>query len=113
MQIKLCKDCEVYPAETGNGVVCSQCLYGVAKAVDGEKPLTKAEEAHLALSRLVANGHCTGKEALEAWDKFKNRPRPKFFGKRKAEAETPEEKHIRLALIAEETRKLYPKQFGS
>src|SRR5574338_831486 len=111
--IVLCRDCEVYPAETGNGIYCRQCLYGAPKSVDGEKPLTKTEQAHTLLSQAVANGKASGTEALVYWQQWVNRPKQPFFPRRKAQEETEEEKRLRLAKVAEETRKLYPQSFAS
>lgn len=109
-QVQLCVDCEVYPALV-NSSLCFQCKYGAGRSVDGEKELTKTEKAHVALSKLVANGHCSGVEAQSAWDEYKNRPKTPFFGRRKVEQETPEEKRARLEAIAQMVRAKYPENF--
>ena len=108
---QLCVDCETYPSLNGSDL-CMQCKYGPSKSADGEKPVTKTEKAHTALSQLVANGHCSGAEALGAWYAYQNRPKKPFFARRKQELETEEEKRARLEAIARETRKMYPENFG-
>lgn len=110
MRVRLCECCEKYPALM-NREFCFQCGYGAPKSVDGEKPLTKTEQAHVLLSQGVANGKASGTEALRYWEQWVNRPKTPFFPRRKAEQETPEEKRERLEAIAREVRKMYPEKF--